>query len=68
MSVIGLLGVCFVVMKILGLIDWSWWLVTAPFWGGFVFVACTCAKNAQVVDKWLLQKMQQPREVDNEID
>lgn len=37
MSVIGLLGVCFVVMKILGLIDWSWWLVTAPFWGGFVF-------------------------------
>ena len=28
-----------------------------------VFVACTCAKNAQVVDKWLLQKMQQLREV-----
>ena len=21
-------------MKILGLIDWSWWLVTLPFWGG----------------------------------
>lgn len=39
MSVLGLLGVCFIVMKILGLIDWSWWLVTAPFWGGFVF-AC----------------------------
>lgn len=36
MSVIGLLGVCFVVMKILGLIDWSWWLVTLPFWGGAV--------------------------------
>lgn len=36
MSVLGLLGVCFVVMKILGLIDWSWWLVTAPFWGGFI--------------------------------
>ena len=34
MSVLGLLGVCFVVMKILGLIDWSWWLVTSPFWGG----------------------------------
>ena len=25
-----------------------------------VFVACTCAKNAQVVDKWLLQKVKQP--------
>ena len=24
MSALGLLGVCFVVMKILGLIDWSW--------------------------------------------
>ena len=38
MSVLGLLGVCFVVMKILGLIDWSWWLVTSPFWGGAAVV------------------------------
>ena len=25
-------------------------------------MACTCAKDAQVVDKWLLQKMQQLQE------
>ena len=37
-SVIGViwpLGVAFVVLKLTGLIDWSWWLVTLPFWGGF---------------------------------
>ena len=30
------------------------------------FVACTCAKNAQIMDKWLLHFLQQPREVENE--
>lgn len=35
-GVVGLLGVAFVVLKLLGFIDWSWWWVTAPFWGGFV--------------------------------
>lgn len=33
-GVIGLLGVAFVVLKLTGFIDWSWWLVTAPFWSG----------------------------------
>jgi len=38
-SVIGLLGVVFVTLKLCGVIDWSWWWVTAPFWGGFaIFV------------------------------
>lgn len=35
-GVIGLLGVAFVVLKLAHVIDWSWWWVTAPFWGGFV--------------------------------
>lgn len=34
-SILGLLGVCFVVLKLCGVITWSWWWVTAPFWGGF---------------------------------
>ena len=38
-GVIGLLGVAFVVLKLCGVIDWSWWWVTAPFWGGFAFFA-----------------------------
>ncbi|NOJ72470.1 hypothetical protein [Paenibacillus alvei] len=33
-GVLGLLGVAFVVLKLTGVIDWSWWLVTLPFWGG----------------------------------
>lgn len=35
-SVLGLLGIAFVVLKLMGYITWSWWWVTAPFWGGFV--------------------------------
>ena len=30
------LGLMFVGLKLTGYIDWSWWLVTLPFWGGFV--------------------------------
>lgn len=33
-GVFGLLGVVFVTLKLCGVINWSWWWVTAPFWGG----------------------------------
>lgn len=29
---LSLLGIAFVVMKIMGYITWSWWWVLAPFW------------------------------------
>lgn len=35
-GVLGLLGVVFVTLKLLGITavaNWSWWWVTAPFWG-----------------------------------
>lgn len=35
-GVFGLLGVAFVVLKLAGIISWSWWLVLLPFYGGFV--------------------------------
>jgi hypothetical protein len=38
-GVLGLLGVVFVTLKLLGYIDWSWWWVTAPFWGGLALIA-----------------------------
>ena len=38
-GVLGLLGCIFVTLKLTGYIDWSWWWVTAPFWGGFALVA-----------------------------
>ena len=42
LTVCGLLGVAFVILKLCGVIDWSWWLVTLPFWGGlalFIVIA-----------------------------
>lgn len=38
----GLLGVVFVVLKLLGITavaSWSWWWVTLPLWGGIATVA-----------------------------
>lgn len=37
-STVGLLGVVFVTLKLTGVVDWSWWWVTLPFWGGFALV------------------------------
>ena len=37
-DVLGLLGVLLVGLKLTGYIDWSWWLVTLPFWGGIALV------------------------------
>jgi hypothetical protein len=38
-GVIGMLGVLFVGLKLAGVINWSWWWVTLPFWGGLALVA-----------------------------
>ena len=41
MSTLGLLGVVFVTLKLLGIAPvaaWSWWWVTAPFWGSLAIV------------------------------
>ena len=37
-GICGLLGVVFVTLKLLGKITWSWWWVTAPFWGGLAIL------------------------------
>lgn len=40
-GVVGLLGVIFVCAKVFGfepVANWSWWWVTAPFWGGFALL------------------------------
>jgi len=37
-GVFGLLGVVFVTLKLTGVIGWSWWWVTVPFWGGLALV------------------------------
>ncbi len=37
-GIIGLLGVVFVTLKLCNVIDWSWWWVTAPFWGTLILI------------------------------
>jgi len=34
----GVLGIVFIVLKLVGVINWSWWLVLLPLYGGLVFV------------------------------
>ena len=34
----SLLGVAFIVLKLTNVIDWSWWWVTLPLWGGWAIV------------------------------
>lgn len=33
-GITGLLFVVFLVLKLTHVIDWSWWWITAPLWGG----------------------------------
>jgi len=37
-GVIGMLGILFVGLKLTGYINWSWWVITLPFWGGLAVV------------------------------
>ena len=58
--VLGLLGVAFIVLKLCGVISWSWWWVTAPFWipaaiglAVFIcFIVWALAVNCKI-KKWL---------------
>lgn len=38
MGLSGVLFVVFLVLKLTGQIDWSWWWVTAPLWGTIALV------------------------------
>lgn len=43
---IGIFGatfIVFLVLKLTGVIDWSWWWVTAPLWGPIAVVAAVLA-------------------------
>ena len=44
---LGLLQIAFIVLKLIGKIDWSWWWVLAPIWIPvcivFVVVVFACA-------------------------
>lgn len=37
LSFFSILGLIFIVLKLTGVINWSWWLVLAPLWGSALF-------------------------------
>ena len=37
MGIIGVLQIIFIVLKLVGVISWSWWLVLIPLW---IDIAC----------------------------
>lgn len=39
----GLLGIAFIVLKLCGVIDWSWWWVLSPYWGALAIVLAGAA-------------------------
>jgi hypothetical protein len=54
-SFASLLFLLFLTLKLCGVISWSWWLVTAPLWGGaaivlaiaFCVIIFACIKEAR---------------------
>ena len=48
-GITSLLGLAFVVLKLCGVIDWSWWWVTSPFWLPLVAVLSTIAAVLLIV-------------------
>ena len=57
-GVVGLLGVVFVVLKLTGVISWSWWYVTMPFWGGLALLAVILIVIGVALGvMWLIEKI-----------
>ena len=36
MGIFGTLFVIFLILKLTNVIDWSWWWITTPLWGGIL--------------------------------
>lgn len=57
----GVLQIVFVVLKLVGAIDWSWWWVLSPIWIGLIidllimiaiYTVCSEKKIKRGNDKW----------------
>ena len=38
MGISFVVGIVFIILKLVGVIEWSWWWVTLPLWGGIVLL------------------------------
>ncbi|HQL12365.1 MAG TPA: hypothetical protein PK507_05085 [bacterium] len=48
----GLLTIVFIVLKLLGKIDWSWWWVLSPIWISILLVVAAVVIGATIL-AWL---------------
>lgn len=59
----GVLQIIFIVLKLVGTIDWSWWWVLSPIWIGLIidlliiigfviYAVCSKKKTKRGNDKW----------------
>ena len=48
----GLLTIVFIVLKLLGKIDWSWWWVLSPIWISILLVVAAVVIGATIL-VWL---------------
>lgn len=48
----GLLTIVFIVLKLLGKIEWSWWWVLSPIWISILIVVATVVIGATIL-VWL---------------
>lgn len=53
----GALTIAFIVLKLCGVIGWSWWLVLAPVWSVAVLVVVLAAVGVAIV--WVLGSLDQ---------
>lgn len=51
MSILGIMFLIMFGLKLAGILTISWWLVTAPLWGGLIFYAIIFSVFASAVDK-----------------
>jgi len=55
---LSLLALLFIGLKLCGVIDWSWWWVTLPLWGGFaVFFGIILLALLFLVLKWAVKRV-----------
>jgi len=50
LGVCDVLGIVFIVLKLIGVISWSWWWVLAPFWIPLAIVI-VCAIIIAIFDR-----------------
>jgi hypothetical protein len=58
-TTLDLLGIAFVVLKLCGVIDWSWWLVLLPLYGPLALAGVLLAAVGVV---WVLDRIARSRD------